>query len=349
MERHIKAAAIQMDVKPAPVQERLLIASNLVQEAVRAGAELVVLPELFNTGYAYSPENYSNAEAVDGFTMTWMQSQARERGIYLAGALLIKEKRNGKVDIRNRLVLFAPDGQSWHYDKNYPWSWEYAYTIPTDKRPKVIIAHTDIGDIGFLTCWDAAHGELWKAYAGKVDLMVLCSSPPDALKASLIFDNIEIGPEKMGKTIKNMSDEGSNIFVRTVSEQVAWLGVPAISAMPGGTFRSQVPKGRGSFLVYALSSPRLFKHMSKAKDMQLLCKMVPACRIVDAQGRTAAIVDSARTEGVAVAEILLADHKHQPVGRQPKPAVNFGSYFLADRYIPLLTRSLYRRAMKKQT
>lgn len=338
-----------MDVKPAPAQERLLIAGNLVQEAVQAGAELVVLPELFNTGYAYSPENYSNAEAVDGPTTAWMQSQARERGIYLAGALLIREKCNGKVDIRNRLVLFAPDGHSWHYDKNYPWSWEFAYTAPTNKRPKVIVAHTDIGDIGFLTCWDAAHGELWKAYAGKVDLMVLCSSPPDALKASLLLNNIEIGPEKMGKIIRNMSDEGSNIFIRTVREQAAWLGVPVISAMPGGTFQSQVPSGRGSFLVYALSAPRLFKHMGKAKDMQLSCKMVPACQIVDDQGRTAAIVDSDCTEGVAVAEILLANRKHQPAGRQPKPIVNFGSYFLADRYIPLLTRPLYRRAMKKQT
>lgn len=118
---------------------------------------------------------------------------------------------------------FAPNGRYWRYDKNYPWCWEYAYTIPVDKRPQIVIAHTDIGDIGFLTCWDVAHGALWKAYAGKVDLMILCSSPPDALKASLLFNSIEIGPEKMGKTIRNMGDEGHNIFIRTVESKLLGL------------------------------------------------------------------------------------------------------------------------------
>jgi len=348
MGRHVKVAAIQMNVKPAPLQERLSSAGDLVQEAVQAGAELIVLPELFNSGYAYSQKNYNNAETIDGPTMIWMQNQAKKYGVYIAGTILIKENRKGNTDIRNALLLFAPNGRYWRYDKNYPWCWEYAYTIPVDKRPQIVIAHTDIGDIGFLTCWDVAHGALWKAYAGKVDLMILCSSPPDALKASLLFNSIEIGPEKMGKTIRNMGDEGHNIFIRTVREQVTWIGVPAISAMPGGVFRSRIPKSRGSFLVYALSAPRLFKYMSKAKDIELKCKMVPACQILNSQGTTLAIADGNCTEGIAIANIILSDHKPQPSNKQPKPVVNSGSYFLADRYIPMLTRPLYRQAMKNK-
>lgn len=109
MGRHVKVAAIQMNVKPAPLQERLSSAGDLVQEAVQAGAELIVLPELFNSGYAYSQKNYNNAETIDGPTMIWMQNQAKKYGVYIAGTILIKENRKGNTDIRNALLLFCSE------------------------------------------------------------------------------------------------------------------------------------------------------------------------------------------------------------------------------------------------
>ena len=56
MTRPIKVASVQMDVTPAPVQERLARAERLANEAAQAGARLIAFPEVFNTGYAYSPD-----------------------------------------------------------------------------------------------------------------------------------------------------------------------------------------------------------------------------------------------------------------------------------------------------
>ena len=76
MGRKLKIAAVQMDVTVAPVPERLSRATDLIAQAAQAGAQLVALPELFNTGYGYDDSYYALAEPLDGQTVTWMKAQA---------------------------------------------------------------------------------------------------------------------------------------------------------------------------------------------------------------------------------------------------------------------------------
>jgi predicted amidohydrolase len=56
----LQVAAVQMDAAPAPVAERQ------VEAAAAAGAQLVLLPELFTTGYCYEPATLALAEPPDG-------------------------------------------------------------------------------------------------------------------------------------------------------------------------------------------------------------------------------------------------------------------------------------------
>jgi predicted amidohydrolase len=119
MPRTVKIAAVQMDANPAPTAERLGRAEQLVVAAAASGAQLTVLPELFNTGYSYSAENHDRVEPLDGPTATWMRYTAARLGIHLAGSLMVLEQG----DVFNAMLLFAPDGQMWRYDKSYPWGW----------------------------------------------------------------------------------------------------------------------------------------------------------------------------------------------------------------------------------
>lgn len=337
MSRRVKVSAIQMDVAPAPTPTRLERAYRLVQEAAGNGAELVVLPEVFNTGYAYTDANFEKAESMDGPTVEWMKNTAAEFNIHLAGSLLLRDNES----IFNVLLLYAPDGRSWRYDKNYPWSWEWGYYIPAKNRPRIVIAHTDLGDIGFLICWDIAHANLWKMYAGQVDMMVICSCPPDVFKATLKLPSVQLKPEDMGSMIQSMHDEAYNLFGQTIEQQCSWLGVPVISAICNGTLQTPIPKGKGAFFVYILSAPKLFKYMSEANNLELISQMYSACKILNGDGQVIAFEPSSEEKAI-VAEINLPSQKPFPQKAQPKPVVRRSSYLLADFWFPLLTRSIYK-------
>ena len=192
MSKTFKAAVVQIKAEPAPVSERLGRAEKIISQAALAGAQLVLLPELFNTGYSYRHENFALAETVAGPTARWMAQISTRLDIHLAGSLLVRDGSDGY----NALLLYAPDGRFWRYDKNYPWAWERACFRG---RRAITIAETDLGAIGFMLCWDMAHANLWRAYAGKIDLMLACSCPPDITNPVYHFpDHSQVTLAQMG-------------------------------------------------------------------------------------------------------------------------------------------------------
>lgn len=76
-------------------------------------ADLVLLPEMFNTGFTVKPEHV--AEPVDGPSVQWMRDKAVEKGFAIAASLIISEE--GRY--YNRLVFMHPDGSMQYYDKRH--------------------------------------------------------------------------------------------------------------------------------------------------------------------------------------------------------------------------------------
>ena len=65
-----------------------------------------MLPEVFNTGYRYTDENFQRAEPADGLTVTWMKNLSARLNIHLAGSILL---RDGS-EIYNRCCSSRPTG-----------------------------------------------------------------------------------------------------------------------------------------------------------------------------------------------------------------------------------------------
>ena len=75
--------------------------------------ELIVLPEMFSTGFSMQPELL--AETMHGYTVQWMQRIAANKKIILTGSVIIEE--NGAYF--NRLIWMLPNGQFGYYDKRH--------------------------------------------------------------------------------------------------------------------------------------------------------------------------------------------------------------------------------------
>ncbi len=75
--------------------------------------DLIILPEMFTTGFTMSPERV--AEPEQGETEQWMQQQAATLQTAICGSLAIRTS-DGYV---NRLLFVSPDGLVQHYDKRH--------------------------------------------------------------------------------------------------------------------------------------------------------------------------------------------------------------------------------------
>src|SRR5690606_17314512 len=112
-----------------------------------AGVQVVVLPEMFSTGFSMQPEPL--AETMDGPTLEWMkQLSARCRKI-ITGSMIIKE---GELYF-NRLIWMQPDGRFYTYDKRHLFAYageDQSYS-PGEKR---LVVQVNGWKICMMVCYD---------------------------------------------------------------------------------------------------------------------------------------------------------------------------------------------------
>jgi predicted amidohydrolase len=326
---------MQMDAAPAPVEERLRRAETLVARCAQAGAQLVLLPEVFNTGYEYSDQNYGKAESLDGLTPAWMKETASRYQVHLAGSFLRREQEN----VFNTLLLVSPGGQQWHYDKNYPWIWERAYF---QKGTDITIADTGLGKIGFLICWDVAHPKLWQKYSGKVELMLVSSCPPKALDLALVFpDGKRIMSRNAGALVEFVKRRSDKTFGEYLRRQAGYLGVPVAQATSTGTFTSLIPKPRPSLAMLALIHPPIWKYKFQFERARMETGYFNETYIADSSG---SILQSVQpdAEEFAISEVILPASPPQSRGKQPSFGIP-GFTYLLDAIANRLLASEYRK------
>jgi len=99
---------------------------NTIQERT----EVIVLPEMFSTGFSMKPEQF--AETMDGESVSWMKKISAAKRAIITGSLIIED--GGKYF--NRLIWMQPDGHYGFYDKRHLFAYagEHEHYTPGNKR-----------------------------------------------------------------------------------------------------------------------------------------------------------------------------------------------------------------------
>ena len=127
--------------------------------------EIVVLPEMFSTGFSMQPKKL--AETMDGETVEWMKRIAAKKKIILTGSVIIEEDRN----FYNRLVWVLPNGQIGYYDKRHLFAYgdeDQHYTA----GKKRLIASVKGWKINLMVCYDLRI-PVWSRQQGDFEYDVL--------------------------------------------------------------------------------------------------------------------------------------------------------------------------------
>jgi predicted amidohydrolase len=168
----ILAAAIQMPAEPLNLSANLERADTLLHEAHAEGADLAVLPELFNTGYSLCPDFGPYAEGLHGPTLKHLRERSREWRMCIAAGFVEHEGRH----LYDSLAFVTPEGETHVYRKRNLVFWE-RFRFRPGRKP--VVVSTRLGRIGFAICADMIYRKVWRDYRDQIDVAVISAAWPD--------------------------------------------------------------------------------------------------------------------------------------------------------------------------
>ena len=115
----LKVTIIQSELHWENVDENLEMFAQKI-DAIAEETDIIVLPEMFNTGFSMDSERL--AETMDGETVSWMKKQSKKVNAVIVGSLIIKTCTLSGVEEQkfyNRLIWAQPDGKIFTYNKRH--------------------------------------------------------------------------------------------------------------------------------------------------------------------------------------------------------------------------------------
>ncbi|MEU9634648.1 carbon-nitrogen family hydrolase [Streptomyces tendae] len=158
----MRASLIQIAVnEDETVEARRLRAAALVRE--QAGADLVVLPELWTTGAFAFEEFEAAAEPLRGPTHEAMAKAASDAGVWLHAGSIPERGSDGRL--YNTSLVFSPSGDpAASYRKIHRFGFDKGEAVLMGAgREPVTVPLADTTTLGVATCYDLRFPELFRA------------------------------------------------------------------------------------------------------------------------------------------------------------------------------------------
>ena len=115
----MKVAGVQCDLIWEDQDANLKRLGPLIEDAVSGGARLVLLPEMFPTGFSMHTDRV--AEVAGGESARFLHETAKKTGAFVGGSFACRVPGSAKPT--NRFLLAGPDDEEVIYDKIHPFSY----------------------------------------------------------------------------------------------------------------------------------------------------------------------------------------------------------------------------------
>jgi predicted amidohydrolase len=172
----MQVATIQLAAENDPGANRDRAVSR-IRAAADAGADLVVLPELWPVGYFAFDAYADAAEPVPGPTTEQLGAVADKHSITLHGGSILE--RDGE-NLYNTSLLFGPEGELLaRYRKMHLFGYDSEEATRLTAGSEVCTVETDLTTVGLTTCYDLRFPSLYRSLVDAgVELILVTSAWP---------------------------------------------------------------------------------------------------------------------------------------------------------------------------
>lgn len=191
---------------------------NKLQEVTN----LIVLPEMFTTGFAMQPKNL--AESMEGKTVKWMIQMAKKSNAAICGSIIISENNR----YYNRFIFVNPSGDIQQYNKRHLFTLAGEHHKYEGGNKKVIINYKG-WKICPMVCYDLRF-PVWSRNTNDYDLLVYVANWPQPrivawntlLKARAIENmSYVIGVNRVGTDPNGNNYNGNSVILDPLGNLVS--------------------------------------------------------------------------------------------------------------------------------
>ncbi len=222
MAQELSIALIQSTLAwQEPEKNRKQFADRMA--SMEVSVDLIVLPEMFTTGFTMSPEKLDMAEGAK--TLEWMQSQAAIYNAALIGSVPYHEDRI----YTNRLFFVKPDGTYQFYDKRHTFTLAGEHLKYTAGKKRLILAYRGFS-ICPMVCYDLRF-PVWSRNTEDYDILLYVANWPkpriaawDTLLKARAIENMAycIGVNRVGKDPNGNEYSGHSAVYDCLGEQLGF-------------------------------------------------------------------------------------------------------------------------------
>ena len=191
--------------------------------AISLDVDLIVLPEMFTTGFTMNPENLEKEEGQ--ITLEWMQQISEEKNAAIVGSIPFYENEY----YTNRLFFVEPSGSYQKYDKRHTFTLAGEDKVYKAGSERLIVTYKGFR-ICPMVCYDLRF-PVWARNTENYDVIIYVANWPkprilawDALLQARAIENMAycIGVNRIGSDELGHDYSGHSAVYDCLGKQMAY-------------------------------------------------------------------------------------------------------------------------------